>query len=220
MAEVPPLPAGNRGQPVIRSEPAAFLEAYRGLRTAVSRWAEQGDPAGGGRVVIVTSASVDEGKTTTVAQLAAALAESGHSVLAVSADLRRPRLHLYFDRPRDPGLAEMLAGGRRLPPRTDGDLDTAVPGIQLLSSGRPVDNPGPLLDRAGAVFRDARSSWDFVLVDAPALLVTGDAGGLAGHADGVLLVVRNGRTPIAAARRSVELLERLDVPLIGAVLVG
>jgi tyrosine-protein kinase Etk/Wzc len=141
-------------------------------------------------------------------------------VLVVSADLRRPRLHLYFDRPREPGLADVLRGAPDARRVTDLKLATAIPGIRCLSSGTPVDNPAPLLDRVGDVLREVRSLCDFVLVDAPALLTTSDAAVLARHADGVLLTVRAGRTSVGAATRSAELLQRLDIPVLGVVLVA
>jgi Mrp family chromosome partitioning ATPase len=84
----------------------------------------------------------------------------------------------------------------------------------------PVRNPSPLLDRLADHLPDACGMADFVLVDAPPLLTTSDGAELARHADGVLLVVRSGKTSVGAGARSVELLERLSVPIIGAVLIG
>jgi polysaccharide biosynthesis transport protein len=149
-----------------------------------------------------------------------ALAEIGRSVLVISADLRRPRLHLYFDRPSEPGLADILRGAPDVRSLADLNLTTAIRGVRFVASGGRVDNPSQLLNSAGDLLRDARSLADFVLVDSPPLLTATDAADLARHADGVLLVVRAGRTSTGAASRSAELLERLDVPVIGAVLVA
>lgn len=220
VAEVPPIPRSAGGLLLDGAQPSSFIEAYRGLRTSVERWTPPTENDDGHRVIVVTSATVGEGKTTTVAHLAVTLAEIGHSVLVISADLRRPRLHLYFDRLVDPGLVDVLTGAPGAPTLADLDLTTAVRGVRFLSSGAPVDNPGPLLDHAGDVLREARSLGDFVLVDAPPLLTTSDAAQLARHADGVLLVVRAGGTTVGAATRSAELLRRLDIPVLGAVLVA
>lgn len=220
MAEVPPIPRTARDRLLSPPQSSAFVEAYRGLRSSVDRWTLQRGNGDGGRVIVVTSPTAGEGKTVTVAHLAVTLAEIGRSVVAISADLRRPRLHLYFDRPREPGLVDVLRGAPDTRRLTDLNLVTAIRGVSFVSSGTPVDNPSPLLDRIGGHLDSARSLADVVLIDSPPLLTTSEAADLARHADGVLLVVRAGRTSTGAAARSVELLERLGIPVVGAVLVA
>jgi Mrp family chromosome partitioning ATPase len=141
-------------------------------------------------------------------------------VVVISADLRHPRLHLYFGHAREPGLTDVLRGAPDTRRLEDLNLTTTTPGVRFVSSGAPVRNPAPLLEHIGDHLRDARSLGDFVLVDAPPLLTTSDGADLARHADGVLLVVRAARTSIGAAARSAELLERLNIPVLGAVLVA
>jgi Mrp family chromosome partitioning ATPase len=186
----------------------------------VTQWASRPGGGDGSRVVVVTSGVGREGKTTTVAQLAAALGEVGRPVAAISADLRRPQLHTYFDKAREPGLTELLRGAPDVRQLTDLSLATTTRGVRFVASGAPVRNPAPLLDGLGDQLKAARELGEFVLVDAPPLLTASEAADIAHHADGVLLVVRAGKTSVGAAARSAELLERLDVPLIGAVLVG
>jgi Mrp family chromosome partitioning ATPase len=221
VAEVPPISKASRGQLLARTQPSSpFVEAYRGLRTYVALWAPEGRVDDGHRVIVVTSPAAGEGKTTTVAHLAAMLAEIGRSVVVVSADLRRPRLHQYFDLPGAPGLIDTLAA-KPGPPVFHGlDLPTSVRGVRLVPSGAPVENPAPLFEHAGDLMRAARRLADFVLVDAPPLLIANDAVEMARHADGVLLVARAGTTPMEAAERSAEMLERLEIPVIGTVLVA
>jgi capsular exopolysaccharide synthesis family protein len=220
VAEVPSIPRSARGRLLVGTQPSSFIEAHRRLRTIVDRWTPRTEDDDGHRVIVVTSTTADEGKTTTVAHLAATLAEIGRSVLVISADLRRPRLHLYFDRPREPGLVDVLRGAPDARRLADLNLTTAIRGVRFVASGAPVDNPAPLLHQAGDLLREARGLGDFVLVDSPPLLTSSAAADLARHADGVLLVVRAGRTSIAAAARSAELLQRLDIPVLGAVLVA
>ena len=220
VAEVPRLPKASQGQMLARSQSSSpFVEAYRGLRTYVALWAPEADREDGHRVIVVTSPSAGEGKTTTVAHLAAMLAEVGRSVVVISADLRRPRLHQYFDLAAAPGLVEALnAPGD--PAFSGLDKPTSVRGVRLVPSGPPTENPAPLFEHAGALMEAARGLADFVLVDAPPLLVANDALELARYADGVLLVARSGQTPVDAAERSAEMLERLEIPVVGAVLVA
>jgi capsular exopolysaccharide synthesis family protein len=220
MAEVPSVPRLEHGRLVPAEQSSPFVEAYRGLRTMVVRWASAADEGAGHPVIVVTSAVGREGKTTTVAHLAAALAEIGRSVVAVSADLRRPQLHAYFDKAREPGLADLLRGAPDVRRIDDLNLATSVRGVRVVASGAPVRNPSPLIDQLGEHLKEARELADFVLVDTPPLLTASEAADIAHLADGVLLVVRAGRTSIGAAARSAELLERLGIPLVGAVLVA
>jgi capsular exopolysaccharide synthesis family protein len=221
VAEVPPIPKSSQGQLLARSQPSSsFVEAYRGLRTYVALWAPETGVEDGHRVLVVTSPAAGDGKTTTVAHLAAMLAEIGRSVVVISGDLRRPQIHHYFDRQAVPGLVDVLAATPGAPAFDDLDLTTPVRGVRLVTSGPPVDNPAPLLEFAGELVRSARGLADFVLVDSPPLLVANDAAELARHADGVLLVARAGRTLIEAAERSTELLQRLEIPVVGVVLTA
>jgi capsular exopolysaccharide synthesis family protein len=220
VAEVPRISNAD-GQLLARTQPSSpVVEAYRGLRTFVALWAPDGQDDDGHRVIVVTSPSAGEGKTTTVANLAAMLAEIGRSVVVVSADLRRPRIHDLFDRGAAPGLVDVLAAAPGAPTFDDLDLGTSVRGVRLLASGPPIENPAPLLEHVGDLLRAARKMADFVLVDTPPLLVANDAVDLARYADGVLLVAHAGKTPIEAAEHSAEILGRLEIPVVGAVLVA
>ena len=220
MSEVPQIARVDRGQLLTGREHAPFIEAYRRLRTGVVQWIAQTGNADGYQVIAVASATGGEGTTTAVAHLAASLGEIGRSVVAISADLRHPRLHLYFNKAREPGLTEVLGGAPDVRRLADLNLVTGVRGVRLVSSGAPVRNPAPLLDRLGDHLSEARSMADIVLIDAPPLLTTSDGADVASQADAVLLVVRSGWTSVGAASRSMELLERLNIPVLGAVLIA
>jgi capsular exopolysaccharide synthesis family protein len=220
VAEVPPIAKALQGRLLTRTDATSpFIEAYRGLRTYVALWAPEADEDDGHRVILVTSPGAGEGKTTTVAHLAAMLAELGRSVVVISADLRRPRIHGYFDQAEGPGLVEALAASV-VPEFGELARPTSVRNVRLVPSGRPVNNPAPLLEHAAELVRATRPLADFVLIDCPPLLVANDAVELARHADGVLMVARSGATPVEAAGRSAELLERLEIPVVGTVLVA
>jgi len=119
-----------------------------------------------------------------------------------------------------PGPVGILAATPGPPVFDDLDQATSVRGVRFVPSGPPGENPAPLLEHAGDLLRAARGLADFVLVDSPPLLMANDAVELARHADGVLLVARAGQTPIEAAEGSAELLERLEIPVVGVVLVA
>ena len=246
LAEIPLLRRKQRSARAIltHTDPESLAaEAYRGLRTALlvadqqrprlamsrgkgprgaSRPSRQSDhkPSNGGRVILVVSPGIGEGKTTTTANLAVAFAESGNSVLALGCDLRRPQLHGYFGMSAKPGLTDLLAQSE-----TQRSLDsviraTEIPGISVATSGRPIERPGEFLTRAHALIEAARARADVVLIDTAPLLATDDASPLVPFVDEVLVVCRSGRTPVDGARRARDLLVRLQAPVVGVVLIG
>ena len=232
IAEIPQIPSGTKGRElVVASQPAApFVEAHRALRTVVLYTAASDEVAptnGNGsstatparsQVVLITSPAAGEGKTTTVAHLAAVLAEFGKSCLVVSADFRRPRVHELFGVPREPGLADILDSGNHTIRLSDLELGTSFEGVSLLPSGAPVKNPAQLLTETRQLIAAARNLFDFILIDTPPLLVANDATELATVADMVLLVARADRTSRDAATRSAETLRRVDAPIVGVVI--
>lgn len=221
ITEVPRISKPSQGQMLALTQASSpFVEAYRGLRTYVALWAPEADLDDGHRVIVVTSPSPSEGKTTTAAHLAAMLAEIGRTVVVVSADLRRPRLHQYFDMPAGPGLVDALAAKYGQAVFTGLDQVTSIRGVRLVASGPPMENPAPLFEHAEELVQALRPLADFVIIDAPPLLVANDAIELARHADGVLFVARAGHTPLEAAERCAETLRRLDISVVGTVLVG
>jgi capsular exopolysaccharide synthesis family protein len=164
----------------------------------------------------VTSSAAGEGKSTTVANLAIALAQTGRRVIVVDADLRRPGQHTLFGLDREEGLANVLQGdSAQLPLR-----DTAAPLVRLLASGPTLANPLEVLGsrRFEQVLALARAQADFVLVDAPPAGALADAAVLAPRLEGMLLVVSAGRTKRDLARRAREQLERVNANILGVVL--
>ncbi|MCA1846875.1 MAG: hypothetical protein LC792_27510, partial [Actinobacteria bacterium] len=130
LSEVPQIAGIPSGQLLTGAEYSSFAEAYRRLRAGIIWWAAQTDKADGGQVIVVASAIGGDGTTTTVAHLAAVLGEIGRSALAVSADLRHPRLHLYFDKAREPGLTDVLRGAPDARRLVDLNLATTVRGVR------------------------------------------------------------------------------------------
>jgi capsular exopolysaccharide synthesis family protein len=164
----------------------------------------------------LTSAAQGEGKSTTVANLAVALAQSGRRVIVIDADLRRPGQHTLFGLPRDEGLATLLMGEQSQLPLQD----TAASGVRVLTSGPPPANPLEALasrrfDQALAL---ARAQADFVLVDTPPAGALADVAVVAPRLEGMLLVVSAGKTKRDLARRAREQLERVNANLLGVVL--
>ncbi len=194
--------------------PAA--EAYRTLRTSV-QFLGLDQPM---RILQLTSANAREGKTTTLANLAVALAGAGQRVLVVCCDLRRPRIHEFFGLGNEVGFTSALLGKVPL-----ADAIQAVPdqpGIDLLASGPLPPNPSELLssNRTAEVLNTLRVEYDIVLVDSPPILPVTDALVLSRRVDAVLLVSVAGATTRKEVVRATELLIQVEAPLVGAVLNG
>jgi receptor protein-tyrosine kinase len=191
-------------------------EAYRALRTAIQFLALD-HPMG---TLQVTSANPREGKTTTLSNLAIALASTGQRVLVICCDLRRPRVHEFFGLDNDIGFTSALLG--KVPLAGAIQPVPGQPTLSLLASGPLPPNPSELLasHRTAEVLATLRDSYDIVLLDSPPILPVTDALVLSGHVDATLLVAIAGTTTRKEASRAVELLRQVEAPLVGAVLNG
>lgn len=188
-------------------------EAYRTLRTSLHFLTS--DPSMGR--ILLTSATAGEGKTTTLANLAVTLVRAGMQVLMVDADLRKPRLHEFFDVAPGGGLTAALLGE----PVTE--LVQPVPGVEglsLLAAGAGLSDSSERLgsERAAEVFAELAAHADLLLIDSPPVLPVADAIDLSRHADGVLLIASAGKTQPREAQRAVELLVQNEAPVVGCIL--
>lgn len=232
VAEIPRLPKRVRtGFDVVTvtSPGSGPAEAYRGLRAAVLLVPSRPVAHAGAepppldlstwrppQVLLVTSPAPAEGKTSTVVNLAAAMAESGRSVIVLDADFRNPNANRYLGVARSPGLSDVLAGSlaggltRVLRP-------TSVEGVRLVTSGTSSRTPGAMLSHLGEVVTEARTLADVVIIDVAPMLAANDATDILPHVDSVLLVTHAGRTSAQQAERAVDLLARLGPPVLGVV---
>lgn len=189
-------------------------EAFRTLRTNL----EFSNLDKSLRSILVTSASAEEGKSTTLANLAVTIAQSGKRVVLVDADLRRPTQHTIFGLKSIPGLTDMVRDDSLLanPPTQD----TGVQNLKVLTSGQQPPNPAEILGskRLSEILAALLENADMVLFDAPPLLAVTDAAVLASRVDGVLLVVSAGKTKRENARKAQSQLEKINARVIGAVL--
>ncbi|MGD2078843.1 MAG: CpsD/CapB family tyrosine-protein kinase, partial [Chloroflexota bacterium] len=179
-------------------------EAYRTLRTNLS-FSSLDEPI---RTLVVTSPAPDEGKSTTVANLAVTMAQGGRSTILVDCDLRRPSLHTLFDCQAEPGLTNLLLEEEGKPALQQ----TKVDGLRLLSSGSLPPNPADLLgsQRIDKVIASLAEAADVVLFDAPPVIAVTDAAVLGAKVDGVLLVINAGKTRREHAERAKGMLERAN----------
>ena len=194
-----------------RSEAA---EAYRSLRTSILLSSFGAPP----KVILVTSALPQEGKTTISANSALVLAQRGDRVLLIDADLRRPGIDKLFGFRSRGGLSTLISGGDKfedvIVPFTD------VPNLWILPAGPIPPQPAELL--GSTVMKDHIARWrtefDHVVIDTPPCLSVTDAVLLSPEADRVILVARAGKTTKIALRRACELLLQVNARVMGIVL--
>ncbi len=159
-------------------------------------------------IIAVTSAIAGEGKTTVALGLAVMVAQDfpERRVLLVEADLRQPVLAADFEVEPSPGLTEALEG---VYPVGLGYRETFLPNLRLLPAGEATPNPSRLLrsSRFPAVLAATRHTHDVVILDSPSLLVSSDAALVTDQADGVIMVVRSGVTPMSVVNRALELVD-------------
>jgi non-specific protein-tyrosine kinase len=189
-------------------------EAYRTLRTNLM-FSTIDHPLA---TLLVTSPAPEEGKSTTLANLAVTMAQGGRQTILVDCDLRRPRQHELFGVPAEPGLSNAILDKVDEPRLTA----SGVEGLSLLTAGAVPPNPADLLGsrRMEAIIANLKSRADFVLFDAPPVIAVTDAALLASKLDGVLLVVSAGHTQRDHALRAKDLLEKIHVRLVGTVLTN
>jgi len=191
-----------------------IAEAYRALRTSIllSRTGQST------KVLMVTSALPQEGKTTTSVNLAIVLAQRDARVLLIEGDMRRAGISQVFDFESDTGLSTVLGGNtvaevaiRSVP---------GVPNLSVLPAGPVPLNPSEMLasPRMRDLVASLSSEFDYVIIDTPPVLSVTDAVLLSKLADSTLLVIRAGMTSKAALRRAYDVLAQVDAHIMGVIL--
>jgi len=189
-------------------------ESYRTLRTNL-QFSLLRRPLGS---LVVTSPNPGEGKSTTSANLAVVMAQSGKRVVLVDGDLRKPALHRFFGLPNNLGLTSLLLDASSRPQDALRSID-AVPELRVLTSGPLPPNPAEVLGSPGMkrVLAALQADADLVIVDSPPILLVTDAAILAAEAAGTLIVLDSGGTRTDAARKAAETLQKAGVAPLGAV---
>lgn len=189
-------------------------EAYRALRTNLI-FSSINEPL---QTLVVTSPAPEEGKSTALANLAVTLAQSGKRTIVVDCDLRRPAQHTIWEIEQQPGLTSMMLEDMDTPLL----VNVGVENLRVLPSGPLPPNPADLLGspRMDAIVERVKKEADFILFDAPPVIAVTDATLLAAKLDGVLLVIRAGRTRREHAEQAGDLLRRVNVRIVGAVLTN
>lgn len=197
---------------VAKNPRSPVAEAFRSLRTNLE-YSSVDDPA---RTLLVTSSGESEGKSTVAANLAIVEAQSGKKVIIIDADMRRPKVHVQFNKSNRKGLSDVVTGKLRI----EDVVKTydQVENLSIITCGTIPPNPSELLgsDRMSQTLKELEEQFDLIIIDTPPMIVS-DAQILSGKVDGVIFVVIPGQTRAIAALRPIEELRRIGSHVMGIV---
>jgi exopolysaccharide transport family protein len=191
-----------------------MAESYRALRTSLLL-SNLGAPP---KVIMVTSARPQEGKTTTSINTAIVLAQKGVRVLLVDADLRRPSVHKTLGMGPRSGLSNVLTGSATIQQTIT--TSPILPNLFIMPAGTPPPNPAELLASSNMrdLLAELRPQFDHIVIDTPPTLSVTDAVVLSPRADATILVIRSGQTTKQALRRARDILTQVNAHVAGVLL--
>jgi polysaccharide biosynthesis transport protein len=191
-----------------------MAESYRALRTSLLL-SNLGAPP---KVIMVTSARPQEGKTTTSINTAIVLAQKGVRVLLIDADLRRPSVHKTLGMGPRSGLSNVLTGSATAQQTIA--ISPILSNLFIMPAGTPPPNPAELLASANMrdLIAELRDQYDHIVIDTPPTLSVTDAVVLSPRADATILVIRSGQTTKQALRRSRDILMQVNAHVAGVLL--
>ena len=191
-----------------------IAEAYRSIRTNI----EFSNIDKNIKIITITSAKPNEGKSTVISNLAAAFASlENKRVLIIDGDLRNPSVHKMFGVSNLNGITDILLGEKDV----DKCLEkTKIKGLDILKVGKVPPNPSEMLqsNKMRNFIEVIKEYYDYVFIDAPPVGVVSDASIISQYSDGVILLVGSNETDIDAAKVSKERLENVGANILGVVL--
>ena len=202
------------GTLVVNTRPdSIYAEMFRQVRTGFQFVAG----AQSGKAYMISSVGPQEGKSTIMSNLGAALAQGSNQVTIVDSDLRRPTLHKFvgLDRRRG-GLSSLIADSQ---PASAQLRETEIPGLKTILSGPVPTNPADLLgsSRMDHIIDELKAGCDYLLLDSSPIMAAADATILAAKVDGVILVITMGETRTDTFRDALRQIQRAGTPIVGYI---
>ncbi|MBU5485773.1 CpsD/CapB family tyrosine-protein kinase [Clostridium sp. MSJ-11] len=190
-----------------------IAEAYRTLRTNIQFSSFDKKI----QSIVVTSSGPGEGKSTTSANLAIVMAQSGSKTILIDCDQRKSTVHKTFGLSNEIGISDLLVGKVDF---KDAVQDSKVENLDILTAGTRPPNPSELLSskKMKEFIDELREEYEYIIIDSPPIIAVTDAQLIASFTDGALLVISSGEVERAAAIKAKELLDKVNAKIIGIVL--
>lgn len=190
-----------------------IAEQFRSIRTSLEFVADEIDM----KVLVVTSSEQNSGKSLISANLALAYAQKGLKTLLIDADFRNPTIKHLFDLPQKRGLSSIIKRSR---PYEEVISETNQNHLFVLLPGFIVANPVDMLgsSKMEALLKELRESFDQIIIDTPPILVATDAVVVSGFADGIVMIIRSGKTNKQTIKKAIRLVNQGTTPIVGTVL--
>lgn len=194
---------------------AAIAESYRTIRTSIMLSSTEDNPL---KVILVTSSTPNEGKTTTAANLAVAMAQMGERVLLIDTDMRRHNLHKVFSIDNLVGISDIIVDHNNLAAACRGL--SHIPNFTIITGGTLAPNPSELLgsNSMRQLIAELRGQYDRIVLDSPPIMAFSDSLVLSRLADGVIFVVWGNMTARGHIQKSVQSISSVGGRLLGVVL--
>ncbi|TDL31829.1 polysaccharide biosynthesis tyrosine autokinase [Jeotgalibacillus sp. S-D1] len=190
-----------------------IADQFRTIRTNIRFITGESDQ----KVFLIASPGTGEGKSITIANLAASMAQQKEKILLIDANLRSPVLHTIFNLPNEKGIANMLKQRISL---KDAVSHSEIGKLDVLTSGSVTFNPAEILGSESMkdLLAAASKDYDAVLIDAPSVLEYTETRVLAHYCDGVLLLLKRAKTELEKASEAIRVLELAHSQIVGAII--
>lgn len=194
--------------------PFIITEAYKAMRTNLMFMLSGGDHTK--KVVAFTSSMANEGKTTTCLNMGIAFAQTGKKTLIIDMDMRRPRVHRYFEIPSSPGLSDRLGDFTEQIPVSKTEYDN----LYVLPVGTIPPSPPELLMTKSfdVIMEELRKEYDYIFIDTPPIHVVTDLAIIAEKLDGVVFIVRENTVSLDIVKQAVDSLKRVNAKILGFIM--
>ncbi|MBQ7329967.1 MAG: CpsD/CapB family tyrosine-protein kinase [Oscillospiraceae bacterium] len=209
---------GEEPQLIVDDAPFEYVEAFKELRTNLNFLASRSKTEGKGCKILVTSSIPGEGKSTTVINIALALAQGNHKVLLIDGDMRNPVLRKYLRlvQKEETGLSALLNNDVKI----EDCLARTEYGVDVIANGPMPPNPAELIksDTMRSLLKGVEGHYDYILFDTPPVGVITDAAALSPLCDGVLYVIRHRFASRKQVHNAIKKLKMVDANILGTIL--